>query len=277
MAEPTGVRAHSSRGCCRCASEALIRWAFHRPIGTSSLSWVDEVFDEVSGEGSGEVTIGGPAGTRRRTVEEFDRIPHKRSPKTPRWRPDVGHDERAKQALRRVVARHPHPGNPPCRLGAIRSEARARETHPVSQGGPLRPLRPSRHRRGAPSEPRRRATHLKVVGPDNGLTHERRPAPERSPRGGWRCSAAHPTLCHLPNPLCVKRVIGAVFGRGGSTRWCAGRSVVWGPGVTSPKSWPLGCRAGRAGLGDAPACPPGPLFSGTGGGRRRRGAGRRRC
>lgn len=46
-------------GCCRCACEALIRWAVHLSIGTSSLIWVDEVFDEVSGERSGEVTFGG--------------------------------------------------------------------------------------------------------------------------------------------------------------------------------------------------------------------------
>jgi hypothetical protein len=78
MTEPTGVRADSSRGCCRCASEALIRWAFHLSIGTSSLSWGDEVSDEAFGERSGEVTTGGPAEKRPWALEEPDRIPSTR-------------------------------------------------------------------------------------------------------------------------------------------------------------------------------------------------------
>jgi hypothetical protein len=39
------------------------------------------------------------------------------------------------------------------------------------------------------------------------------------------------------------------------------RTVRAGPEVAPPKSRPQGCRAGRAGHGDAPACPPGPAMT----------------
>ena len=47
-------------------------------------------------------------------------------------------------------------------------------------------------------------------------------------------------------------------GAAGRRRGSVARSVLLGPGVTSPKSRPQGCEAGRAGCRVAPVCPPGP-------------------
>ena len=86
----------------------------------------------------------------------------------------------------------------------------------------------------------------------------------RVPSGSMRLAVLvlAEVACPTTNPLCVKGAISGPFGRDDPDRRRGARMPkgLVGPGVTSPKSRPPGCRAGHAGYESFPLVLPGPYF-----------------